>query len=92
VAAGLPFAGILKSLGHRPETLGIKARLWVTLLVGKDTWETPVVMPLEVDVPVPYDQIDVYVEKRKKQLEDDAADNARKAAKEALPSVKVPRL
>jgi hypothetical protein len=92
VAVGLPFAGIVKSLGHRPETIGIKAKLWVTLLVGKDTWETPIVIPLEVDVPVPYDQINTCVAERKKQLENDAAENARKAAKEALPTVKIPRL
>jgi hypothetical protein len=89
VAVGLPFAGILKSLGHRPETLSIKARLWVTLLVGKDTWETPVVIPLEVDVPVPYDQIDAFVAQRKKQLEDEAVDQAKKRI---LPAAKVPRL
>ncbi|MGA2641741.1 MAG: hypothetical protein ABSG21_12670 [Spirochaetia bacterium] len=95
VAVGLPFAGILKSLGHRPQTLGIKAKLWVTLLVGKDTWETPVVIPLEVEVPVPYDQIDVFVAQKQQQLEDEAAAQARKAAeaaKESLPSVKVPHL
>jgi hypothetical protein len=92
VAVGLPFAGIVKSLGHRPETIGIKAKLWVTLLLGKDTWETPIVIPLEVDVPVPYDQIDTYVAERKKQLENDAAENARKAVKDALPTVKIPRL
>jgi|SRR5208337_4407137 len=95
VAVGLPFAGILKSLGHRPDTLGIKAKLWVTLLIGKDTWETPLVIPLEVEVPVPYDQIDVFVAQKQKQLEDEAAAQARKAAeaaKEALPSVKVPHL
>lgn len=89
IAVGLPFAGILKSLGHRPETLGIKANLWVTLLVGKSTWETPVVIPLEVEVPVPYDQIDAFVAERKKQLQDDAADQARK---KILPAVKAPHL
>jgi hypothetical protein len=92
IAVGLPFAGILKSLGHRPETIGIKARLWVTLLVGKDTWETPIVIPLDVEVPVPYDQIDVFVDARKKQLEDEAVEKARKAAKDALPKVKVPKI
>ena len=92
VAVGLPFGGIVKSLGHRPEKLGIKAKLWVTLLVGKDTWETPIVIPLDVEVAVPYDQIDVYVAQRKKQLEDDAANSARKAAEDVLPSVKLPHL
>jgi hypothetical protein len=89
VAVGLPFAGILKSLGHRPETIGIKAKLWVTLLVGKDTWETPVVIPLEVEVPVPYDQIDPFVAQRKKHLEEEAAAKARE---NILPSVQVPHL
>jgi hypothetical protein len=91
VAAGLPFAGILKTLGHRPETIGIKAKLWVTLLVGKATWETPVVIPLEVNVPVPYDQIDAFVAQRTKQLEQDAAAKAADAAKH-LPSVPIPSL
>lgn len=88
VAAGVPFAGVLKSLGHRPETVGVKAKLWVTLLVGKDNWETPVVIPLEADFPIPWDQIDAYVSQKRQQLEDEAASKA----KSALPSVKVPRL
>ena len=88
VAAGVPFAGVLKSLGHRPETIGVKAKLWVTLLVGKDTWETPVVIPLEADFPIPWDQIDAYVAQKRQQLEDEAASKA----KSALPSVKVPHL
>jgi len=92
IAVGLPFGGIVKSLGHRPEKLGIKAKLWVTLLVGKDTWETPIVIPLDVEVAVPYDQIDVYVAQRKKQLADEAASSARKAVENALPSVKLPGL
>ncbi len=89
IAVGLPFAGILKSLGHRPETLGIKAKLWVTLLVGKSTWETPVVIPFEAEVPVPYDQIDAFVAQKRKQMEDEAADQARK---KILPAVKAPHL
>ena len=92
IAVGLPFGGIVQSLGHRPEKLGIKAKLWVTLLIGKDTWETPVVIPLDVEIAVPYDQIDVYVAQRKKQIEDDAANSARKAAEQAIPSVKLPHL
>ena len=88
VAAGVPFAGVLKSLRHRPSTIGVKARLWVTLLVGKDTWETPIVVPLEGEFPIPWDQIDACVAKKKKQLEDDAAAKARSA----LPSVKTPHL
>jgi len=88
VAVGLPFAGVMKSIGHRPQTLGVKAKLWVTLLVGKDTWETPVVIPLEVEIPIPWDQIDVYVAQKKKQMEDEAAERARKS----LPSVAVPHL
>lgn len=83
MAVGLPFAGIMKSLGHRPANIGIKARLWVTLLIGKDTWETPLVIPVEVEVPIPWDQIDVFVAQKKKQIEDDAASQARKAAEEA---------
>ena len=88
VAVGLPFAGVMKSIGHRPQTFGVKAKLWVTLLVGKDTWETPVVIPLEVEVPIPWDQIDVYVAQKKKQMEDEAVERARKS----LPSVTVPHL
>ena len=88
MAVGLPLGGIMKTLGHRPQTLGVKAKLWVTLLVGKDTWETPVAIPLEFEVPIPWDQIDVYVAQKKKQLEDEAAGKARKS----LPSVAVPHL
>ena len=88
IAVGLPFGGIVKTLGHRPETLGVKAKLWVTLLVGKATWETPLVIPVEVEVPVPYDQIDAFVAQKKKQLEDEAAAQAKKAATEAADSVK----
>ena len=101
VTARLPFAGIIKTLGHRPEILGVKAKLWVTLLVGKDTWQTPLVIPVEVEVPIPYHQIDDFIAQKRKQLEDDAAANAKKAAadqaakaaeaaKNALPSVQLP--
>lgn len=83
VSVRLPFGGIVKTLGHRPEVLGIKAQLWVTLLVGKDTWETPLVIPVEVEVPIPYDQIDALVAQKKKQLEEEAAATAKKAADEA---------
>ncbi len=89
VSAGVPFGGVLKTMGGgRPDTLGVKAKLWVTLLVGKDTWETPIVMPLEGSFPIPWDQIDAYVAQKKKQMADEAAAKA----KNALPSVKVPRL
>lgn len=88
VAVRVPFAGALKSLGHRPGTIGVKAKLWVTLLVGKDTWETPIVIPLEADFPVPWSEIDAYVAQKKKQMEDEAAAKA----KNALPSVNTPKL
>lgn len=88
VAVRLPFGGIVKSLGHRPKTLGVKAKLWVTLLVGKDTWETPLVIPVEADIPIPYAQIDAFVAQKKKQLEDEAAAAAQKAAADAAESAK----
>ncbi len=95
VAVGLPFGGIVKTLGHRPEKLGIKARLWVTLLVGKGTWETPIVIPVEVEVPVPWDQIDTFVAQKKKQMEDEAAAQSKKAAEDAIkngiPSISPPK-
>lgn len=81
VAVTLPFSGIAATLGHRPEVIGVKAKLWMTLLVGKDTWETPVVIPVEFDVPIPYDQIDALVMAKKKELEDQAKKEAELAAK-----------
>ena len=42
-------------------------------LIGKDTWQTPIVIPLETDFPIPWDQIDVGVAQKKKQLQDEAA-------------------
>jgi hypothetical protein len=87
VSVVLPFSGIVKALGHRPEVLGVRAKLWVTLLIGKDTWETPLVIPVDVDVPVPYDQIDAFVAQKKKELEAEAARSAAAAAKAALPSL-----
>jgi len=90
VDVGLPFGGIVKSLGHKPQKIGIKAKLWVTILIGKSTWETPVVIPLEVEMPVPYDQIDKFVAQRKQELEKEAADKAANAAKSVLPSVQPP--
>jgi hypothetical protein len=92
IAVTIPFAGIVKSLGHRPEKIGIKAKLWVTLLIEKDAWETPIVVPMEVEVPIPYNQIDAFVAERQKQLEKDAAAAAADAAKKALPSLKAPSL
>jgi hypothetical protein len=92
IAVDIPFSGIVKSLGRRPEKLGIKAKLWVTLLVGKDTWETPIVIQAEAELPIPYDQIDAFVAERQKELEKEAAAQAAEAAKKALPSVKAPSL
>jgi hypothetical protein len=94
IAAGIPFSGILKALGHRPEKIGVKAKLWVTILVGKDSWESPLVVPLEVEVAIPYDQIDVLVAQKKRELEDaakakleaEAERQAAEAAKKLLPS------
>jgi hypothetical protein len=83
VAVTLPFGGIVKTLGHRPEVIGVKAKLWVTLLVGKSTWETPLVIPVDVEIPVPYDQIDAFVAKKKQELEAQAAAAAKKAADDA---------
>jgi len=88
ISVRLPFGGIVKTLGHRPEMLGVKAKLWVTLLVGKATWETPIVIPIEVEVPVPYDQIDAFVAQKKKQLEDEAATQAKAAAQAAADAAK----
>ena len=87
VSVVLPFSGIVKTLGHRPEVLGVRAKLWVTLLVGKDTWETPLVIPVNVDVPVPYDQIDAFVAQKKKELEAESARSAAAAVKSTLPSL-----
>lgn len=88
LAVRLPFSGIVKTLGHRPEVIGVKAKLWVTLLVGKDTWETPLVIPVDLEVPVPYDQIDAFVAQRKKQIEDEAAARAAEAAAKAAEEAK----
>lgn len=80
IAVALPFADITKTLGHRPEKIGVKAKIWVTLLVGKDTWETPLMIPVEVEMAIPYDQIDAIVAQKKKQLEADAAAKAKSEA------------
>jgi len=83
ISVRLPFGGIVKTLGHRPEKLGVKAKLWVTILLGKATWETPVVIPIEVEVPIPYDQIDAFVAQKRKQLEDEAVAQAQAALAKA---------
>ena len=88
VAVTVPFAGVIKSLGHKPETLGVQAKLWVTLLVGKDTWETPLVIPVSVTVPIPYDQINAFVAKKQKELDDEAAALAKKKAEDAAAQAK----
>lgn len=83
----LPFKGILNQIGKKPENITVKAKLWLTLLVGKDTWETPVVFALDITVPIPYDKIRELVEAEKKKLENEAKARAeaeaRKAAEEA---------
>ena len=89
IAATLPLDGILKTLGHRPETMEVKAKLWVTLLVGKDTWKTPIVIPVDYSMPVPWDKIDTFVDKKKKELEAKAVDEAKSAAKNVLNKLKL---
>jgi len=88
VAVGLPFGSAVKTLGHKPEKIGVKAKLWVTLLVGKDTWETPLVIPVDVEVPIPYDQIQKFIDQRQKELTDEAAKKAKDAAAKAADEAK----
>lgn len=83
IAVSLPFADIAKTLGHRPEKIGVKAKLWVTILVGKDSWETPAVIPVEVEMAIPYDQINAFVERQKAKLKQEADAEAARAAKAA---------
>jgi hypothetical protein len=90
VSVKLPFAGMIKSLGHRPEKIGLHAKLWVTLLVGKETWETPIMLPIDVEVPIPYDRIDAIIAQRKQQLEDEAKAKISKEASKLAPEVKLP--
>lgn len=84
VSVELPFVDIAKALGHRPEKIGVKAKLWVTILAGKETWETPVVIPIEVEMAIPYDQIDAFVAQKKQQLEDEAKAKVETEAKAKL--------
>lgn len=88
IAVGLPFADIVKALGHRPEKVGVKAKLWVTILAGKDTWETPVVIPVDVELAIPYDQIDALVAQKQQQLEAEAKAKAEAEAKAKLDEAK----
>jgi len=91
VAVGVPFSGIVKTLGHRPEKIGIKAKLWVTLLAGKDTWETPIAIAADVELPIPYDQIDAFVAEKRKQLEAEAAAKVQEEAKKLVPAIPLPK-
>jgi len=63
VAVTLPFKGIINQIGKRPETIGVKARIWVVLLVGSATLETPIAFDVEINVPVPYDAIQSALDK-----------------------------
>lgn len=76
----LPLAGVLELAGKRPEVLDVHATLWVTLLIGDKTWETPLSVPFDFRVPLPWDQIDRAVAKKAKALKD----QAEKAAKQLL--------
>jgi hypothetical protein len=91
VSVGVPFSGIARSLGHKPEKIGVKAKLWVTLLVGKETWETPIAIAADVEMPIPYDQIEAFVAAKKKELEAEAAAKAREEAKKLVPSIELPK-
>ena len=90
IAVHLPLGGIIKSLGHRPETITVKAKLWVTLLVGKETWKTPIVIPVEYEMPIPYDQIDAAIAKEKEKLVADAKNKGVKAANDLLKQLPKP--
>jgi len=81
----VPWSGIVKTLGHRPEVLGIDAKLWVSLLVGASTWETPIVVPLKAEFRIPYDQVDRLVAEQQRKLEAEARDKAAEAARSVLP-------
>ena len=91
VSTRLPFAEIGKTLGHKPETIGVKAKIWVTLLVGEDVWETPVMIPIELETAVPYDQIDAFIAQKKKQLEDEAKAKIETEAQKLIPPIPSPR-
>lgn len=90
VAADIPFPGVVKSLGHPPKVLQVRAKLWVTLLVGKSNWVTPIVIPITVNYPIPYNKIDQYVAQRQKQLEQEAATRIANSVRTARPPLKMP--
>ena len=55
----LPVWDVVKALGHRPQTFSIRGKLWLAVLVGRDTWVTPIAVPIETKVTFPWDQIGV---------------------------------
>jgi hypothetical protein len=61
----------------------------VTLLIGKETWQTPIVIPVDYSMPVPWDKIDAFVDKKKKELEAKAVDEAKSATKNVLNKLKL---
>jgi hypothetical protein len=61
IPVSLGFDAIADSLDRRPDNITVEAKLFLTLLIGKMTLETPVEFGVKKTFPIPYDSIDKAV-------------------------------
>lgn len=62
------FPSVVKSIGKRPKNIIIKAKAYVSLLVGSGNLKTPVAIEVQKKFPIPYNKIDKEIKKRSKKI------------------------
>lgn len=67
ISIGVALNNAIKSLGKKPETITVSAKVYVSLLIGDSTIETPIAITVTKTFPIPYDKINEMVEQKKNQ-------------------------
>lgn len=78
VEVHVPFADALKGLGHKPEYIIVKAKVYVNIMIGSYTFPTPFDVSVEQKFKVPYDEIEKQLKKAAAEAGQRGADYLRR--------------
>lgn len=88
IVVHIPFRTAMKNLGHRPENLTVKAKLYMTVMIGEKNITSPYPFEAEKTFPIPWDQINAELKKQGGKLEEKAEDLKKKAKDEINKRIK----
>lgn len=93
IVVHIPFRSAAKVLGHRPENLTVKAKLYMTVMIGEKHITSPYPFEAEKTFPIPWDQINAEIKKQGGKLEaqaDDIKEDVKKKAQDKIKKIKNP--